>query len=142
MFLWKLTPAQKRAFLALAREYARADRKVTRSEKELLERFCAEMGLKPSVQLPKKPRARWLAAFRSRAVRVGVLLELLELVNVDHDFDVRERDLVFEAAAAFGVSASELQTLANWHDRHREVMKEAERLRREPDHLPPPLPKA
>jgi uncharacterized tellurite resistance protein B-like protein len=139
MFLRILNDAERQAFLALAREYIQADRKTTPQEAELMKVFCLEMGLDPALQLPAKPRAEWLAAFRARPARVAALLELLALACADKDFDRRERELVFETAKAFGIPEHELKALADWNDKHLGLLSEAFALMQAP--APPPLPK-
>jgi uncharacterized tellurite resistance protein B-like protein len=139
MFLRILNAAERQAFLALAREYAAADQKVSPEEQELLKIFCLEMDLSPDLQLPAKPRAEWFAAFSSRPARVAALLELLALVYADRDFSPRERELVFETAKAFGLTHAELKSLADWNDKHLELLSEAFSFMHP---TPPPLPKA
>jgi hypothetical protein len=141
MFLRRLSKMERQAFLALAREYILADEKLAPAEIEALRVLCAEMEFDANMHLPQKPRQEWLAEFGTRQSRVVALLELLGLAQADGNFEARERELVFETATAFGVSEAELKALADWRDRLQQLLEDAAALMREPEYIPPPLPR-
>lgn len=138
MFLHTLDSSEREAFLALARDYAQADQKVTPHEEAVLSQLCVEIGLAPDCSLPQCSRAEWLAKMGRRRSRIAAMFELLALANADKNFDARERELVFETAKAWGITEAELEKMANWHDRRIELLSEAFLLMEMPE--PPPLP--
>lgn len=140
MFLHTLDDSEREAFLALAREYIRADEKVTFQEEAMLKQLCLEMGLALDHPLPQRPRGEWLAQIVRRRSRVASMFELLALVNADKSFDARERELVFETAKAWGITEAELEKMSNWHDRQLELLSEAFLMMDDPE--PPPVPKS
>lgn len=138
MFLHTLNDAEREAFLALARNYIQADQKVSFQEEAMLKQLCLEIGLAPEHDLPSHPRAYWLAQIVRRRARISALFELLALVNADKNFHVRERELVFETATAWGITNAELEKMSTWHDRLAELVGEGFLLMEMPE--PPPLP--
>jgi hypothetical protein len=138
MFLQALNDSEREAFLALARDYIQADRKITFQEEAMLKQLCIEMGLAPDHSLPTRSRREWLAQIVQRRPRVAAMLDLLALANADKGFDARERELVFETAKAWGITDAELEKMSGWHDRQVELLSEAFRMMEMPE--PPPLP--
>jgi hypothetical protein len=140
MFLHALDDSEREAFLALARDYIKADEKVSFQEEAMMKQLCLEMGLAFDHTLPERSREEWLAMIARRRARVAAMFELLALVNADKSFDTRERELVFETAKAWDISEAELEKMSDWHDRQLELLSEAFLMMEEPE--PPSMPKS
>jgi uncharacterized tellurite resistance protein B-like protein len=129
MFLQSFSEEESRAFLALAREFVRADDRISENEIRILNQFCLEMYLDPKLELPLKSRAEWLDTFKpSRVHQYAVILELLGLAHADDDFGDAEAAILKEVGQHFQISEADMQKMADWVDRYVKLMGEIGQL--------------
>ncbi len=125
MFLRQLSDDERAAFDTLAHRLVASDGGLARQEEELLSQIRFELGF--SQERPVDDRdvdalAEVFAEARSRRI---VLLELLGIAHVDHEFHAAEGELVRRLAKKFSVSETELLTLENWTLRMMSMVSEA-----------------
>lgn len=125
MFLRDLTDEQKLVFYTFAREFVAVDGRLAEEEEALLSMFCSEMDIPEDTPPLGGDREELLAVFDTQRARIAVLLEFIALGYADGDFDVRERDLMQEMVASFGLTEEQLSVLEDWVERQIELMDEA-----------------
>lgn len=128
MFLHRLSPEQKRAFIGIAKNFIAVDAIVEVVEAEALQRMEAETGVAAADLEPLPATAENLAIFDTAESRAVVMLELIALAYGDGDVHPRENAAIQEVVRAFGVTNERLIQLEGWVIRYRGLMKEAERF--------------
>jgi uncharacterized tellurite resistance protein B-like protein len=114
MFLFHLTPAERRAFAGLARHLVIADGGEGPAETEALRRVEDELGI-PVSNLPAlAPTSELLGTFVSAASKGAVVLELVALAYADGLPHPDEMELLKSVAVGLGISELRLLEMENW----------------------------
>lgn len=125
MYLNELTPDQRRAFLALARQVVDADRRLAIQEVERLDRLYVEAGLKPEGANAPGAAGDLNFMFDSERTRSIVLIELLLLAYADGTLDPREVTAIREIAARMELDAGMWSVALDWAERYVALVDEA-----------------
>ena len=128
MFLHLLNDMQQRAFLAVAKQFIEADRRLSGEEQNLLELMYAEMALDFETELPSGDLETLLAPFDSRQARAAVLLELIGTGHADAEFHPEENAFVQKVAQGLGVSTEDVAAMESWVTRQLALAQEVERF--------------
>lgn len=124
MFLTALTEPQKRAFLALARDFVQVDQELSEQESSLLTALFAETRL-PASAIDGEAD---LSVFDSRRSQVAVILELIGIGHADSEYGPEEAAFVQGVAERLGVGETELLEMENWVLRQTALAREAEKF--------------
>ncbi|MCV6607987.1 MAG: TerB family tellurite resistance protein [Campylobacterales bacterium] len=111
----KLQTSEKFAFLKLAHYIANIDGEYEKEEQEIIEEYCAEMGIdniKPN--LDDFNYEDVLQEFHSQKSQKIVLLELLILVHSDDKFHKFEHRAIDKIATFFKISKKDLEIYSQW----------------------------
>ncbi|MDB5099141.1 MAG: hypothetical protein JWM80_3562 [Cyanobacteria bacterium RYN_339] len=107
MFLADFAPAEKSAFLALARVMMEIDGDVHEQELAMLRRMAADMEL-PLADVARREPDEAMACLKDPVSRETALYELIGLAQAEGIYKPEERALVQRCAGAFGIGATEL----------------------------------
>ncbi|HWO07936.1 MAG TPA: hypothetical protein VNN80_00610 [Polyangiaceae bacterium] len=114
MFLFHLTPAERPAFVGLAKHLVIADGSEDSAETEALRRIQEELGI-PVSNLPAlAPTSEVLTTFVSTASRASVVLELVALAYADGLPHPDEMEVLKSVAVGLGISEFRLLEMENW----------------------------
>jgi hypothetical protein len=114
MFIFHLAPAERRAFLGLARYLIAADGREGVAEAAALGALEVELGLPVTDVAPTAPTPEVLATFASRSSRGAALLELLALAYADGVPHPDEMELLKTIAAGLHISELRLLEMEHW----------------------------
>lgn len=116
MLLMKLEAREKFAFLQLAHYLARIDGIFKKDEEEIIQEYCAEMGIDNSeyFEMDSFDLEATILNFKSRKSKKIVVLELMILVHIDDKFDINEYELVKKLFISFNLSENELKEYSSW----------------------------
>ncbi len=128
MFLNRLTPDQKKAFLAIAMKIVGADRTLDPKERQTIEGMRYEMGLWTETDIPMGSIEELAKPFDTRQAQVILMLEGIALALVDEEFHGAEQKILRALALIFGFSEEEATAMENWVLRSKELQKEAETM--------------
>ena len=114
MFLFHLTPAERPAFVGLAKHLVSADDSEGPAETGALQQIQEELGI-PVSNLPAlAPTAEVLGTFVSTASRAAVVLELVALAYADGLPHPAEMEMLKGVAVGLGISELRLLEMENW----------------------------
>jgi uncharacterized tellurite resistance protein B-like protein len=114
MFLFHLTPAERRAFVGLAKHLIVADGREGPAETAMLRLMEVELGT-PVAALPAlAPSSDVLATFLSRSSRGAVVLELITLAYADGLPHPNEMEMLRVVSVGLGISELRLLEMENW----------------------------
>jgi uncharacterized tellurite resistance protein B-like protein len=114
MFLFYLTPVERRAFVGLAKQLVAADGDEGPAETEALRRIEVELGI-ALVDLPSAaPTSGLLATFVSRASKAAVVLELLTLAYADGLPHPDEMEMLRGVAVGLGIPELRMLEMEDW----------------------------
>ncbi len=114
MFLFHLAPAERIAFVGLARHLIAADGREGVAEAAALEALEVELGLPATEIAPAAPTPELLSTFASRSSRGAALLELLALAYADGVPHPEEMELLKTIAAGLHISELRLLEMEHW----------------------------
>lgn len=114
MFLFHLTPAERRAFAGLAQHLIAADERQQAAETGELQRLEAELGIPVASSRALAPTSEVLGTFVSRTSRVSVVLELLTLAYADGEPHPNEMEMLKSVAVGLGISELRLLEMEDW----------------------------
>jgi len=126
MFLNRLTPEQKKAFLAVAMKIVGADHHLDPKERRIIENMRYEMGLFAETDIPTGSIEELVKPFDSKQSQVILMLEAITLAYADEDFHSEEQKILRAIALIFGISEEKATAMENWVLRFKELNKEAE----------------
>ncbi len=116
MLLMKLESKEKFAFLQLAHYLARIDNIYGEKEKEIIEEYCAEMGIENEelFNISNFCLEDVLKSFKSKKSKKIVMLELMILIHADDSFDLKEKELINLINDNFGFSQNSINYFSQW----------------------------
>ncbi|AXH14831.1 hypothetical protein CP985_01180 [Malaciobacter mytili LMG 24559] len=116
MLLMKLEAKEKFAFLQLAHYLARIDSVYGEKEKEIIEEYCAEMGIENEefFDISDFSLDETLKNFKSKKSKKIVMLELMILIHADDSFDFKEKELIKVINNSFGFSQNNINYFSQW----------------------------
>jgi uncharacterized tellurite resistance protein B-like protein len=114
MFLFHLTPLERTAFVALARQLVAADGGEGPAEAAALGRLEVELGLPLEDIAAAPPTPELLRTFASRSSRGAALLELLALAYADGVPHPDEMELLKTIAEGLKISELRLLEMEHW----------------------------
>ncbi|NQY53906.1 MAG: TerB family tellurite resistance protein [Campylobacteraceae bacterium] len=116
MLLMKLQTREKFAFLQLSHYLARADGHYGEAEENIIEEYCAEMGIENSNGFSNDDfdLLVTLNEFKSKKSKKIVLLESMILIHIDNRLDLSEIDLISEIIKVFKFDANEVKHFSSW----------------------------
>ena len=115
MLLMQLKNNEKFAFLNLAYYIANIDGEFEQEEKDIIEEYCAEMGIdNVSYDLEKFNLEDTLNKILSSKSKKIVLLELMILIHSDDKFHRFEQGVIDKIANQFDVSQNQLNIYSQW----------------------------
>ncbi len=116
MLLMKLESKEKFSFLQLAHYLARVDSVYGEKEKEIIEEYCAEMGIENEemFDISDFSLEETLKNFKSKKSKKIVMLELMILIHADDSFDFKEKELIRQINNSFGFSQNNINYFSQW----------------------------
>ena len=115
MLLMKLKSEEKFAFLKLAYYVAYIDGEFDTQEKDIIEEYCAEMGIdnieSNTINFELNDT---LKQFKSKNSQTIVVLELLILIHSDDKFHLFEHKVINNISAYFDISKNTLEIYSQW----------------------------
>jgi hypothetical protein len=116
MLLMKLQSKEKFSFLQLAHYLARIDNKYGEREEEIISEYCTEMGIEnlDSFDMDKFSLEDILRDFKSEASKRIVILELMILIHIDHNFNINEQILIEKISSTFGIEINDVNDYSQW----------------------------
>jgi len=116
MLLMKLQSKEKFSFLQLAHYLARIDNKYGEREEEIILEYCAEMGIENLSVFDSENFSLEgiLKDFKSEASKRIVILELMILIHIDHNFNLNEQILMQRISDSFGINFEDLDDYSQW----------------------------
>ena len=113
MFLKLLKPEEKALFLEFAYSLAHEDGRFEESEKEMMDAYCAEMGV--SFDLSHAPQethalVKKMAETMTPKEKKIAFFELIGLAMADGEYGEEERDAMKELEKVFGMTEAYSQT--------------------------------
>ena len=115
MFLMKLRPEEKFAFLHIAHFIATSDGELEKRENEIIEEYCMEMGIDNIIfDINLFDLEKELQKFKSRQSQKILLMELMVLIHADDIFAEKEHHIVDNVAEIFGFDPITKQHFSHW----------------------------
>jgi hypothetical protein len=116
MLLMKLQSREKFSFLQLAHYLARIDNKYGKREEEIILEYCTEMGIENlgSFDAENFSLEGILKDFKSEASKKIVILELMILIHIDHNFNLNEQNLMKKISSSFGIDLEDVNDYSQW----------------------------
>jgi uncharacterized tellurite resistance protein B-like protein len=114
MFLFHLAPAERQAFIGLARYLVAADGREGAAEAAALGSLEVELGVPVTEVEAMAPTPELLSTFASRSSRGAALLELLGLAYADGVPHPDEMELLKTIAAGLQISELRLLEMEHW----------------------------
>ena len=115
MFLMKLRPEEKFAFLRLAHYIARIDDHFGDNEQEIITEYCIEMGIDDMIfEAAHFDLQETLKRFSSRESQKILIMELMILIHADDKYEEKEHLLVNEIAEHYGFDPISMQHYSQW----------------------------
>jgi len=116
MLLMKLQTKEKFCFLQLAHYLARIDSDYGEIEQEIIEEYCAEMGIENEdmFDVAEFSLKDTLRHFKSKKSKKIVMLELMILIHADDSFDLKEKELIETINESFGFSTKDISYFSQW----------------------------
>ena len=116
MLLMKLQSKEKFSFLQLAHYLARIDNKFGEREEEIISEYCTEMGIEnlDNFDMENFSLDNILKDFKSEASKRIVILELMILIHIDHNFNINEQILMEKISSSFGIDLEDVNDYSQW----------------------------
>ena len=116
MLLMKLQSKEKFSFLQLAHYLARIDNDFGAREEEIILEYCTEMGIEnlDSFDMQNFSLETILRDFKSEASKKIVILELMILIHIDHNFNLNEQNLMKKISSSFGIDLEDVNDYSQW----------------------------
>ena len=116
MLLMKLQSKEKFSFLQLAHYLARIDNDFGAREEEIILEYCTEMGIEnlDSFDMQNFSLETILRDFKSEASKKIVVLELMILIHIDHNFNINEQILIVKISETFGIKVDDVNDYSQW----------------------------
>lgn len=115
MYLMKLENNEKFAFLKLAYYIANIDGELDLEEINVIEEYCAEMGLEDiDMDLEGFNLQEVLKEIKSARSQKITLLELMVLIHSDDKFHKFESKVITDIAMAFNITQHQLDIYSQW----------------------------
>ena len=116
MLLMKLQSKEKFSFLQLAHYLARIDNDFGAREEEIILEYCTEMGIEnlDSFDMQNFSLETILRDFKSEAGKKIVVLELMILIHIDHNFNINEQILIEKISESFGIKIEDVNDYSQW----------------------------
>ncbi|MBP6163853.1 MAG: TerB family tellurite resistance protein [Aliarcobacter sp.] len=116
MLLMKLQSKEKFSFLQLAHYLARIDNDFGAREEEIILEYCTEMGIEnlDSFDMQNFSLETILRDFKSEASKKIVVLELMILIHIDHNFNINEQILIEKISETFGIKVDDVNDYSQW----------------------------
>ena len=116
MLLMKLQSKEKFSFLQLAHYLARIDNDFGAREEEIILEYCTEMGIEnlDSFDMQNFSLETILRDFKSEASKKIVVLELMILIHIDHNFNINEQILIEKISETFGIKVDDVDDYSQW----------------------------
>ncbi|MCT7579288.1 TerB family tellurite resistance protein [Aliarcobacter butzleri] len=116
MLLMKLQSKEKFSFLQLAHYLARIDNNFGKREEEIILEYCTEMGIEnlDSFDMENFSLENILKDFKSEASKRIVILELMILIHIDHNFNINEQILIEKISKSFGIDVKDVNDYSQW----------------------------
>lgn len=115
MLLMKLNNKEKFAFLQLAYYIAYIDGEFESKEENVIEEYCAEMGIEKIHFNPKEFNLyETLADIHTESSKKIVILELMILIHSDDRFHELEEKVLDEITKAFDITEEQLSLYSQW----------------------------
>jgi tellurite resistance protein len=116
MLLMKLQSKEKFSFLQLAHYLARIDNDFGAREEEIILEYCTEMGIEnlDSFDMQNFSLETILRDFKSEASKKIVVLELMILIHIDHNFNINEQILIEKISETFGIKIDDVNDYSQW----------------------------
>ena len=112
----KLQSKEKFSFLQLAHYLARIDNDFGAREEEIILEYCTEMGIEnlDSFDMQNFSLETFLRDFKSEASKKIVVLELMILIHIDHNFNINEQILIEKISETFGIKVDDVNDYSQW----------------------------
>ena len=112
----KLQSKEKFSFLQLAHYLARIDNDFGAREEEIILEYCTEMGIEnlDSFDMQNFSLETILRDFKSEASKKIVVLELMILIHIDHNFNINEQILIEKISETFGIKVDDVNDYSQW----------------------------
>ena len=112
----KLQSKEKFSFLQLAHYLARIDNDFGAREEEIILEYCTEMGIEnlDSFDMQNFSLETILRDFKSEASKEIVVLELMILIHIDHNFNINEQILIEKISETFGIKIDDVNDYSQW----------------------------
>ena len=115
MLLMKLKSEEKFAFLSLAYHIANIDGEFDIEEKNIIEEYCAEMGIENiDYNINKFVLEDTLKQIKTLKSQKIVLLELMILIHSDDKFHRFEHKVIENIANFYNISEQQLNLFSQW----------------------------
>lgn len=128
MFLNRLNPEQKKAFLAIAIKLSGADGRLDQRERIMIESMRYEMGMWSDTDLPTGSIEQIATAFDSYNTKIVAMLEAIAIAYADEEMAGQEKNILREMARIFNFTEEKATTLEQWVLRFIDLQKEAEHM--------------
>ena len=115
MLLMKLRNEEKFAFLDLAYYIANVDGEFEKEEKDIIEMYCAEMGIE-NVQhdINNFNLEETLDKIKTSESQKIAILELMVLAHADDKFHRFEENIACQVANHYNISENKIKTYSQW----------------------------
>jgi len=111
----KLKNEEKFAFLCLAYYIANIDGEFEKEEKDIIEEYCAEMGIESrEYHTNKFNLEETLQKIKTPKSQKIVLLELMILIHSDDKFHRFEQNVIDKIANYYHISQNRINTYSQW----------------------------
>jgi len=115
MFLNRLKKKEQVAFLEIAHHIARSDNDFSNDQKDIITKYCAEMGIEDIKYKEKKfDINKTLSKIKSPESQKIVLLEIMALVYSDNILHKEEEKILKTMTKKFGLSSSLSIVYGEW----------------------------
>ncbi len=128
MFLNRLSPLQRRSFLALVTKMALADGKVAPQEVSVLEDFSRLLGQTEPIPAEEIYGATNIEPFDTEDSRIITVLGMLMVAYSDQNFHVDESAVIAETVKAFAIPTDRFESLKGWVQSYGDLMDAADKL--------------
>ena len=111
----KLKSDEKFAFLELAYHIANIDGEFDKEEKDVIEEYCAEMGIENiDYDIDNFKLEDVLRQIKTQKSQKIILLELMILIHSDDKFHRFEHKIIEDIAAFYNISQNQLNLYSQW----------------------------
>jgi len=115
MLLMKLKSIEKFAFLELAYHVANIDGEFEQEEKNVIEEYCAEMGIDNiDYSTDEFDLEETLSKIKTLKSKKIILLELMILIHSDDKFHRFEHDVIDKIVTYYNISKKDIEIYSQW----------------------------